>query len=264
MYSRIAALFILSLFAGVSHAAIIITNDYVTQHVEYTVLGNTYAQDYAGGVSGINPYIEQDISIDYSKDGTFAGISTDFSLSTAAGLISFAQSQFTAHGNSVWSYDHEVHSIRFTEKVPGLSSSPEAYDAYYHSIQNSYLAFSTEFSVAGEGDSLKMDALVEWHETGAAKICITDKTAGISLCEQVPDSGNTSSFMYTYLDWILQDGHDYAATVYLLNCSPREHTVASKIHFFSDEVVVPASPVPLLLATGLIVLASARSLQRRC
>ncbi|MGD9164308.1 MAG: hypothetical protein PVF13_06065, partial [Chromatiales bacterium] len=159
-------------------------------------------------------------------------------------------------------YELEVHSIRYYEYEYSIdwSSWPEVYEAYCCSEQNSYLKFSTDFRVVGEGDHLILDGWVEHNEWGSFEFCLIDHTAGVSYCEQIPDQYNTDQ---VFVEYALQDGHAYTAKAHLFNSSPSEHTVASEIYFISDEVVVPTPSIPVLWITGLIALVSASRVQRR-
>ncbi len=248
MLIRITVLLILLAIAGVSHATIIIANDRVNQQAQLTVLGNTYSTNYSGSVSGSNPATEQDISLVFTQDtignDVFSGISTD--LNAPGALAKFYATAESKASLSTGYYEFRLNSDRWSS---GFPNSPEADDAYFHHVQDSFIDFSLKFRVEGVGGKISMSEFVEFPFIGTADLLLLDHTAGMAF-----------SGVY---DFALADGHVYTAMAKLTNTGVSEHTVYSSISFSGDTVVMPTPSILMLFVSGLVSLGASTRIHRK-
>jgi hypothetical protein len=231
--------FILMLVSSISNATIIISKEHLEQRASFEVLGNTYITSYSGAVSGFDRTTKQDISMVFEQDqlgnDLFSSISTDLN---AAGALAYyygsAQTQAWSQG-----YGFTLNSDRWAPN--GYPDSPDAHDAYYHYVQDTFIDYSLVFRVVGSSGILQTSEYIEFPQFGTVDFLLLDHTAGTS------HQGSFGSVA-------LQDGHVYTAKARLANTAGGEHSVYGELYFSGDTLVLPTTSSVWLMTTGLLIL----------
>jgi hypothetical protein len=216
----------LTMFSMRLYATVLIMDEHVEMQSSLTVLGNTYLSSYNESLQDLtSPLMTQSyigILHEYDENGNdqFAGLTQDPQAANTAAYMGSRASLSWDLGN----YTYWLQSIKGQF---GFPDSPEAYEAYHHSVLDDFVEVTVRFRVDGFGGvsigscyTSRGDCLVEHH--------LYDHTAGVGMNL---DGGQ-----------VLEDGH-----VYTMRSRGWNYMVDDSFHVlggfhFYDSIVVMAEP----------------------